>query len=555
MSWGRADLNTRGHWLLDLTIEGQVHRFSDQALEITDAAGDVWAYEEGLSDILVTRSRLAEERASIAVTIASVVDWSALVGRNASLERQPAKLLRWWEGMTLEQALVMLDGFTTNPVMEKAGDPLTISIVRHIPGRSFAILEEDGVVDRIAYPNSAGASGTYKRDRNINGQFIPVVIGRPGLVPVDVSSESLPASPALLTKFSTDPLDTLDQMVIGWGQLECADETAGIRLWDVSEQPPVSGAFDTLTVTNAIGQVVTVAKLGAGKTVGGVAVAHGRQYWAAFRRVTVTKGGTVDPRTGNLLRGAGSLMLWLLEQFTSEPIDVGRMLANAEILDTVLIDAYINDGDIKPREWIAQHLMPLLPISPVWGLDGFYYEIRRWDATAIDAIARFDADSGGNCEQAGPTKPAGTEIYNRFAIAYRHDRDKGRYNGRIFVRANPDDADSRKHGNLLCRRSEADHGLLRSPTIKSAVLWDESSAIQSLNWKVLEHAWPKRLVTIALPPEWEVLHEGDVVLYNNTDASIIDQPALVTTVQIGDPNQVVCELHLLDHPVHTVHTV
>ena len=36
MSWGRADLNTRGHWLLELTVEGHVYRFSDQALEITD---------------------------------------------------------------------------------------------------------------------------------------------------------------------------------------------------------------------------------------------------------------------------------------------------------------------------------------------------------------------------------------------------------------------------------------------------------------------------------------------------------------------------------------
>jgi hypothetical protein len=514
----------------------------------------VFAYAEGLDDIVVTRRALAQEEATVTVTIDSADDWAALIGRGVSLERQPAILRRWWEGMTLDQARLMLDGRTEQPVYEDASDPLEVAIVRRIAGESFAILEEDGVVDRITHPNIAG-TGTYRRDKDtIDGAFYPIPIGLPGIVPAAVGTER-PASPALLIKFSTNGSDQDDRMLIGAGKLEVADVSASVRIFDATARPTVSEVFDCESATDAIGNVVTLAKMNATKDIGGVSIAYGREYWAAFLQTDGAKGGAVDARTGIRVRGAGSLILWLLSNFSNEPIDTGRMKATAERLDVVLIDTYINDGDIKARDWIQTHLMPLLPIEPVWGIDGFYYRIKRWDATKTDAIARFDADPGGNCDQMGPVKPAGTQIFNRFSIAYRHDRDKGRYRARAFVRADTDPNDTRKGGSLLCARSVHRYGTLRSPRIKTPVLWDESSAVQVLVWQVLAHAWPKRLVAAAIAPEWESLEEGDVILYNNTASSIIDQPALVTTLQIGSPNQIAAEFTLLDHPVHTVHAV
>lgn len=548
MTWGRADLQTRGHWLCELTVEGRVYRFSDQALTVFDEDGSSFAYEEGLSDIFVSPRSLAQREAQVTVTISSAVDWGDLVGRGVSLERQPAKLRRWWEGMTLEQSRVMLDGFTSDAVYETTFEVLEVAITRNIKGQSFPILGADAVVDEHTFPDVAGF-GTFVRDINkIEGAFLPLVIGRPGLVP---TGDVKPASPALLVQFSDTGGDTNDLMCIGIGKLECSDTTDGIRIYQIVETGPISETFTTVTGTTGIGQIVTLAQVGNPST---ITVELGGEYWAAFRR-TIAKGGVIDPATGDLLRGAGSVIVYLLREFTSEPLDIGRLQAVAERLDVVKIDTFINDGIIKPLEWIGAHLLSILPIEAVWGWDGLFYRMWRWDATSTEAIYNFSADDGGNCEQIGPVKPADSEIFNQFSLAFRHDRDKGRYSSRVFYQAEPDPNDPRKLASMLLARSVATYDVVQHPPLESAVLWDEPSAVQILTWKILDHAWKKRLVPVSLAPEWEVLEEGDIVTFTRTEAGIVNQPALVTALQIGSPSQIVAEFTLIDHPATTVHAV
>lgn len=552
MSWARADLQGRPAWLLEMTIEGHVYRYSDRELTVTDAAGNDYLYSEGLDDISVSPSALATPDAAITVTVHDSTDWAALEAQGVIIEGQPALLRRWFPGMVLEEARIMLEGQLGAPVYETINDPLEIAIIRRMPGRSWSILDDADVVDEQTYPDIP-ATGTYTRDEALDGAYIPVVIGIPGDVPASFAATNLPASPALLTKLSTNGADTDDRMTIGMGRLQCSDQVNGVRIWDVTDRPAVSGLFDTITVTNGIGVTTTEAKIGGG-TVGGTAIDFGRQYWAAFRRTSSGAfGGQVDPRTGNLLRGAGSTMLWLHETFGNDRIDVARMRATAEQLDGILIDAVINAGDIDPTRWIAANLLPILPIEPVWGVQGLWYRLWNWTATAVDAIAHFNCDPDGNAVMTGPVKPSEFEVFNRFVLAYRYVPDKGRFKSRTFLRGDPDPNDSRKSGSLICKRSEATHGILRAPRIQSAVLWDEGSAKECLALKAAKHGWRKRILTLQLGNEWEYLEEGDVITVQRTASSIINAPALITAQLIGSPNSVAFEVHLIDHPVHTIH--
>ena len=542
MTIGRADLLGRPHWLLDVTIEGRPFRYSDQALTVVDADGNELEYSEGLAPITVVPSGLAVVEASVAITIDSADDWGTLVARGATLERQPAVLRRWFEGQTIELAQTYLDGVTSEVVVETADDEKTFAIVRSLQVTGRPILDDDAVVDEDTWT----IVDTERHDA-LEGVYYPIPIGRPGLVPATVAATVLAASPALFV--IPDPLVGDKFMLIADRRIGAVGSNA-IRIWDVTDSPWVSEVFDTVVSTDGIGREVTLANVDAAVV---ITLDPERQYWAAFRRTNAEFGGVINPRTGSILRGAGELILWLLEEFTTIKIDVSRMRATAEIIDAIKIDTYINSTTVRPLEWIDATLVPLLPIEPVWGPDGLWYRVWRWDATRVDAVAHFDADDAGNCTQIGPSKPAGIPIENRFSMGFSHDRDKGRYRRRVFLRANPDANDTRKHGSFLCARSEATYGIQRSENQRSMALWDEASAVQVLVFRAQKHAWPKRVVPIEAPTEWEYLEEGDVVTYTRTSAGIVNQPALLTAQRIGDPTAVQMELTLLDHPAQTVY--
>ena len=90
-------------WLLDVTIDGRVYRYSQEHLEINTEAGDTVTYWSGLVDLELA---IGDEDVTVSI-LDPDVDWPTLA---AALEGGACIIRRWTEGTTRDQAVVYTSG-------------------------------------------------------------------------------------------------------------------------------------------------------------------------------------------------------------------------------------------------------------------------------------------------------------------------------------------------------------------------------------------------------------------------------------------------------------
>ncbi|MBM4368998.1 MAG: hypothetical protein FJ102_22470 [Deltaproteobacteria bacterium] len=396
-----ALLGREVHWLLELSWAGQAIRLSTEDLVVPSDDGDL-AYAGGLDEL-----RLAEaldflsqsaDPASLAVEAVLPVDVPSLVAQGHDLAAATAELSRVAGGDSYESRLVVLHGRVADPEWGARDEPVAFSI------------EEPPFEDRSSFPPSRAqvdnatwdGGGISDADR---GRPYPWVIGQPGL------------------DYCTGSQGTWCDKRTYWHRLVVAGHPITATQVTINQDNDVGGeVVNVRRQADALGQVVTVVDFHEDLYDSGQANDLGADYQpavaddvAVFVQFDQGGGGLAGP-SGDLMRGAGEVLLWALEQTTLR-IDRGRAMAAAPLLDQFKLD-FVIDERVRMWDWIAANLLPVLPVSMVTGPLGVYPLVWRYWATASDAVAHLDTATDAHLERASRVRADSSDIRNRLELRY-----------------------------------------------------------------------------------------------------------------------------------------
>jgi len=545
-----------GQWLLEFEI-GRVLRFAERAVDIETRDGEILHFSAGLAPFTLGTSVGGEASIGFAIDAgeavrASALNWAALVAEGIDLEERSGTLYRHFEGQLLEECRVWLKGRTKGAEYGGEDQPtshLSISLERR-PTKGNTVPGPQERADLITWPVNAGAT----LDDAINGAAYPIIIGAPGHSPTGVPD---PAVPVLFVEVQAAGND--DRLLIATGRVE-ADE---IQLYDASNSPALTTRREVKVMQDNLGRTVSYVDL---MPPFALAATEGAKYYAGFQaNSSIYGGGTIDPRTGRMVRGLVDVIEFMLVK-NGTPVDFGRMAALRSRWNSMYFDSFINTP-VNAYDWLRSEILSLVNLVEREGDLGLYYGAEIWDANEQDVTVRFDVDLGAWRQTAPLVLRRQGEIYNEFTIEYRPYLTSGRFlsrrilTGTSGVLGDAGDAgvgtDSRVIADLRCALSQRRFrtaldrsGVRPAPPIRAASVRDDATAVRILKDRAARDALPKRVTQVTAGPEAEWVEEGAIGLLINSAAGLGGNICRVDNVTVGD-GLTVCDLTLLDDPIQT----
>lgn len=523
--------------LLEVEVGGQVMRFATEAVEIETAAGDTLVYLEGLGELELGTSFDGSSDAAIEVELDSDVAWSTVIAQHVRVERAPATIRRWVDGV-LEDAEVLLTGRVAGLNYGEQGEPVSFAVVRQLRSSSREIPPIGATIDSTTWPSRAG---TYETDEKVLGVPYPVVFGTPG----NIGGEIVPATEAMLVEKDTAVLFPSSRLLIAGHRVVAATVT----IFDTTDEGLiVSNSATVVHEQDAVGRWCALVDP---EAAGFATVDHGRSWYVGWDGVAFSGG-----RPGGIT-GAGDLVEYLIRTFTSTRLDAGRFAAVRELLNAYRIDLAVVGARVTVDELLAE-VLPLLPVEPRQGADGLWFRPRRVVASAADVVARLDADVGA-VDRASPIRWESGDVVNEVTIEYAGERGSGRMLRRLTVGArgggSPDaldpglpGTDARVVGSYRARLSQQLFGEVLPLLISAPSVYDPATAARIARDAIEQRALPRRAVGYTGGPEYLALQEGDVVILNDSAVGLADVYAEVRDAVAGGPT-VGIPLLLLDDPV------
>lgn len=501
MSWRRDEFPARGIWLLDLELYGRVYRYASEAVTILDKDGTEYRYSAGLADF---SSGAAPE--SMAVSLDTDEDWETLWADGQEVENQPATLRRILDGMILERARTLVAGVVTAASFGFPGSPgvLTFTVARREGTAGDLMPRASEVLNAENWPP------TLTLDAQAVGAHYPIVFGYPGH-----PGGGHPAWPVLVTK----AIASTPQAIVGQHSMQAT----AADMWDASDGLQEINNRALTAGNDGTGNRVKTCSL-AGFSVTPIL---GRKYYASFNK---SDGGGVLNAEGGLCRGAGDVILWVLDHYGGDAkVDRQRIYQQKGRLNAYKIDGVIN-APIRAWDWIRSALLPLLPADIREGPDGRYIQLRTLTATPLDSEAIL-VEGRDIARVSAPQ--ARSAILNDFTISYGPDLGGSRM---LFTHRLTGDqtilASSNVQQSRICVDSRLRYGSAAGRRISTKILWDEATALRVLDDQAAQFALPWMRVEYIAPREAEWLSEGAVVTI--TDRSFVERLAVVVGVVVGD---------------------
>jgi hypothetical protein len=500
------------HWLLDFTWAGVTWRFAARQLEVT-LGDDTYDYIGGLDwggtlldDVDPFTDAPEPRSATVNLWFPPGVDVPSLVEEGHDLGSASGVLRLWCSGTT--RAMTMIDGVVREPSYATKSDPV-VCTVEELPFADTALFPPAlAVVDSTSWPTA---------DEKAVGECYPWIIGYP---PIDETTAGLFASPGLVVVTSGSPA-TVDQILIAghaceatqvrirnfaddsWEDFSVAHKADGRGRWIA--YCDVSGA-STLTISDT-----------------------GDAYWV---RLGPTYGGGLATVPGSTtMRGAGDVLIWMLRQ-SSIRWDRGRLAAVRDRLNAFKIDCAItaaSDKRVKPWEWIADHLLPILPVSVRMGPAGIY--LAWFGLDEVRTLGHLDADSGSVARRTDVSYSSLDGVASEFRLGYRLDAQRSKTT-QTYILTGVDetlDADSTAVPHILCKRSKAAHGR-RVKELSSDVVADAATAGKVCQWQASAFALQSRAIGVSGGVEWGYLEPGSPVSVSAADVGLSDAYAVVDSV-------------------------
>ena len=532
-------------WLLDVEIAGRMWRFATERVSVPTAAGAELTYAEGLEE----PSASWASSAAVQVTVHAEVDWALAVAQGHALDRRPAVLRRWLPGRSIERARVVARGMTAGAVYDVLGQPLTLSIVRDPAELSRNLPPDQAVISAETWPVTTSSSWPTSIAANALGRAYPLVIGLPGYR--GGGDPVVPCVPVPVAQHNS-----------GLGALTGANRAVWlggnattVRLQARHVEVPETETVDVLRVQDLLGRWVQYVEL--------TDYSDKPDWYIGFG---ASSGGGVESG-GELVRGAGQVLLWVLRTFYAGAVDWGRVRAVAPFLDNWLIDTWISDP-ANAWEWLGDQVLSLLPVEVVEGSDGLYLALTRRDLTAVEAVAFLDTTTG-HVQREGGVSVEDDAIVNEVTVDYRPGAtDGGTWLGQVTLSARGlfvssdarpantsagsstdatvPTADARVFGSTLAAESQLRYGV-RSARVAAAAVWSTSTAVLVARQLLARHALPVRVVSYSGGPDLEDLDRGVCVLVTDPELHLVRHVARVRDVAPTADGALV-ELELLDYP-------
>lgn len=548
----RPVLGEPGVWLLDVDLGGRIRRWATSPVTVTDAAGQAYEYEPGLSTFAgeleeATRT-VSVDATPVPLGVAELAS-RGLVGGEARI--------RWWQsGVVLERAITLLRGIVTDVTYGADDEPMEITIER-APLSSSRPMPDP--TQSVSDPETWPVTASYETPSQSAGAPYPLVIGYPG----NVDGTAFPAYPVPLVEW--DVSLTVSRWVVGADLLRCVeggevtlfgygDDAAGALVTSATSGVPRVPEVDY----DAVGRRVTVV-IGDSDLYADSSDSPTPDWWAGH---TADGGGVPDPWSDGTLRGAGSVLLYLLSRYTSIPIDAAMVATHRPWLDAVLIDCAIWEP-VDCLTWIQVELLPLLGVRERWSADGVWWQPLQWAASPADRVLHLDADAQAveRVERVETARPTATRI----SLEYRYTRGVyaaissigPEYGRQVTISPGfsrslvgwqhpglPSGTDTRIYGSPVLATAEARYGA-SSEALSTGLLWDTASAGVVLERRALAVGWAWRRVTYSGGVELLRLDIGDIVTITDSQISLSEQVARVDRVVI-DGAAVDVEVVILD---------
>jgi hypothetical protein len=517
-------------WLLDLTFAGQVFRLSRDFTVYTDEDGESSQYHPGLEwggtledQIDLLSDAPSPNQVALTLHLGTLIDVPEAVAAGHDLAASTGKLYLWARGTT--ERLLLVDGRTLDPQYGAKEEPVTLTL-EEAPFDDLALIPDPlAKVDSTTWPNAA---------EGVEDEFYPIIIGQPG-----ATSPKAYGSPALAVNHSSPNF----WFVIAGHPLT----GSGTVSW-FNETQQLSGTDTPATVSD-----------GRGRDVAQINVNHGSvdiedEWWVIWSSSDVT--GLAD-HDGTAIRGAGSLLRWMLEQ-TSVRWDRGRIAAIVEPLNLFQIDCAIVPAPgrrFSPLDWVHEHLLPILPISARQGEHGLYYSLFRYDATATDAITEINVDRLDASRDGAVVYSAADQIANEIRLSYRSNAKENKPSA-VYVLTGDDSTlagDDAAVSNAPCRVSRTRFGL-RTLEAKTEVIYDSSTAGRICSWLSHAYALPSRTFAYTARQDFGYLEPGDVVTLTDSEIHLSQLVCLVDSVTWTEDGSVGLVLRAIDNPARETFT-
>lgn len=515
--------------LLTLEAGSRVFRLTDgPAVVVTrnQASESSLPFVPGLSpvtgvDRLLTWFTGSAQTRTVSVSVLLPVSMAQLMSQGHSMLMGTAELAQHYDGQTWEQRRVLIRGRVVDPVFDGEGHPFAFAISENPGEDQGSLLIETQRVSSETFPRldavrpSAYVGANERIDPNINGAYLPVIIGTPGegailkVAGLDIT-ERVAAVPVLYVE-RTDSNVTVGDHVFALAQHEVKATTCYIH--NVTD-----GLTDTAAVVghgvDGLGQRFAYARPSANNR---IPVSESIEVYASFGQTA--GGGMPDPFGPGVLRRADHVILWALSRSSIrwDPAMAPRL----EALRAFQIDGFINT-QAKAWPWLRDKILPLLPVSVGGGPDGVSIVPWRPDATASEAVAGLEV--GRNCRRVAPVSYATDQpVANRFAIRFGLSARTGIYGqwrARTGARTTAEEGSSYVTSDLWCSRSQSVFGVVDADPVETEYISDGATADLILAWMARARTFPRAVTGLMLDRSLDWLRPGDVVTLADSSLSM-----------------------------------
>ena len=500
--WDRSELLAADlTWLVRLEWAGRVVHLAPQRVTATDPeTGYSATWRPGVEDFSWSEAldlfSLSPASRSLTLTIRpNWLDVPALIADRQDLHQCTARIYRHIIG---GRSVLYFSGRVRDYTYEAHGSPVEISIDANPWDDSGNLTPEAARVDSTTWPTAASKT---------NGERYPIVIGQPGVV----GSSVVPAVPAYAVQSSGKWILIAGHKV----------EASTVTLYEEgNSDSPVVGPV--VTKTDGAGRLVSVADV---DSFAGINYSPDSNYRTAWH-----SGAGLTQEGGAAIRSAGDALRWAVRQ-SSAPWDLVSVEVAAGLLEGYAIDAGIV-GDpaegLTPWEWIASHLLPLLPVSihgTARGLGVHVWPLGR------DPVASLTRGARGVSRVSRVQSQDRTELLTSSALRYAYDGEEKAYSQRVAAVSQEQDAinGGEVHRGMQAGRLRYGPGVEEGTT--SDVVYRAGTARAVVAWRAQLLGLPSWSVSYELPTEWGWLRLGDQITITDSEIGWSSRLAVIQGVQ------------------------
>jgi hypothetical protein len=262
-----------------------------------------------------------------------------------------------------------------------------------------------------------------------------------------------------------------------------------------------------------------------------------------------------DGQGNSPLEGAGDLCRYLLER-SSLDVDHAAWAAVAGELNEYVLAGFIAGEPVTPWQWLAENVLPLLPITVRRGPRGLIPILWRWGATVADAVDHIEVAPGVERASAVAYEREPSELLTEVVVRWAYDAmdDVHRRETYFCSAANFDAANPEHHPSHTATVAVERYGADRIEDITTDVVYSLATAAKIAGWRISANGLAHRAVGYSVPKHYGWLAPGRVVTLTDADMGWSNRVAFVVSRVRSDANRIGLGLLVTDEPARDMPT-